>query len=101
MSRTRSNYGLNVVTRGPLANINSVLFCIQVFRVKDLLFLHQRLLSDNYENKVYVLLKHLDEKLAQLHLKNLGVKLTTLTDAQSEYLGISKEGPFKTDYYRY
>jgi len=56
---------------------------------------------DNYENKVYVLPKHLDEKVAQLHLKKLGVKLTTLTDAQSEYLGIPREGPFKPDYYRY
>ncbi|VAX32997.1 Adenosylhomocysteinase, partial [hydrothermal vent metagenome] len=56
---------------------------------------------DNYENKVYVLPKHLDEKVAQLHLGKLGVKLTTLTDAQSEYLGIPREGPFKPDYYRY
>jgi len=55
----------------------------------------------NYENKVYVLPKHLDEKVARLHLAKIGVVLEELTDAQSEYLGISKEGPFKSDLYRY
>ena len=55
----------------------------------------------NYENKVYVLPKHLDEKVARLHLEKIGVVLEELTDAQSEYLGISKEGPFKSDLYRY
>jgi adenosylhomocysteinase len=55
----------------------------------------------NYENKVYVLPKHLDEKVARLHLSKIGVVLEELTDAQSEYLGISKEGPFKSDLYRY
>jgi len=57
--------------------------------------------SDKYENKVYVLPKLLDEKVARLHLKKLGVKLSTLTDAQAEYLGIPKSGPYKPDYYRY
>ncbi|HEB76568.1 MAG TPA: adenosylhomocysteinase [Nitrospirae bacterium] len=56
---------------------------------------------DKYENKVYVLPKHLDEKVARLHLEKLGVKLTTLTDEQAAYLGVPKEGPFKPDYYRY
>ncbi len=56
---------------------------------------------DKYENKVYVLPKHLDEKVARLHLDKLGVKLTTLTDEQAAYLGVPKEGPFKPDYYRY
>jgi adenosylhomocysteinase len=55
----------------------------------------------NYENKVYVLPKHLDEKVARLHLAKIGVVLDELTTAQAEYLGISKEGPFKSDLYRY
>ena len=55
----------------------------------------------NYENKVYVLPKHLDEKVARLHLSKIGVVLDELTAAQSEYLGISKEGPFKPEHYRY
>ena len=57
--------------------------------------------SQNYENKVYVLPKHLDEKVAKLHLAKLGVKLTKLTDEQANYLGLPEEGPFKPDYYRY
>lgn len=57
--------------------------------------------SSNYENKVYVLPKHLDEKVARLHLSKIGVVLDELTSAQSEYLGIPKEGPFKADMYRY
>jgi adenosylhomocysteinase len=55
----------------------------------------------NYENKVYVLPKHLDEKVARLHLAKVGAELDELTDAQSEYLGISKVGPFKAEHYRY
>jgi adenosylhomocysteinase len=54
-----------------------------------------------YENKVYVLPKHLDEKVARLHLAKIGVELDELTDAQSEYLSIPKLGPFKADHYRY
>jgi adenosylhomocysteinase len=57
--------------------------------------------ADKYENKVYVLPKFLDEKVARLHLGKIGAHLDLLTDAQSEYLGIPKEGPFKTDMYRY
>ena len=57
--------------------------------------------SGSYENKVYVLPKHLDEKVASLHLERLGVKMTKLTDEQSEYLGIAKNGPYKPDQYRY
>jgi len=56
---------------------------------------------ENYDNQVYVLPKHLDEKVARLHLGRLGVSLTTLTDDQSEYLGISKNGPYKLEHYRY
>ena len=54
-----------------------------------------------YENKVYVLPKHLDEKVAQLHLAKLGAKLTKLTPAQADYIGIAGHGPFKPEYYRY
>jgi adenosylhomocysteinase len=55
----------------------------------------------NYENKVYVLPKHLDEKVARLHLAKIGVELDELTDAQASYLGIGKNGPFKAEHYRY
>ena len=55
----------------------------------------------NYENKVYTLPKHLDEKVAMLHLAKIGVELETLTKDQSEYLGIDAKGPFKPEYYRY
>ena len=54
-----------------------------------------------YENKVYVLPKHLDEKVAQLHLDKLGVKLTRLNAAQASYLGLDQAGPFKPEHYRY
>ena len=56
---------------------------------------------ENYKNEVYVLPKHLDEKVAMLHLKKLGVELETLTPEQAEYIGVTVEGPFKPDYYRY
>ena len=55
----------------------------------------------NYKNKVYVLPKHLDEKVAYIHLEKLGVKLTRLSDSQADYLSLNKEGPFKPDHYRY
>ena len=57
--------------------------------------------SGQYKNEVYVLPKHLDEKVATLHLDRLGVKLTTLTDEQAKYLNVAKNGPFKPEYYRY
>jgi len=57
--------------------------------------------GDKYENQVYVLPKHLDEKVARLHLKKIGVELEELTSAQSEYLGIPVAGPFKPELYRY
>ncbi|MBT5650809.1 MAG: adenosylhomocysteinase [Flavobacteriaceae bacterium] len=56
---------------------------------------------DKYENKVYMLPKHLDEKVAKLHLDKIGVELTELTDDQAKYIGVNKKGPFKPDYYRY
>jgi adenosylhomocysteinase len=55
----------------------------------------------DYANKVYVLPKHLDEKVARLHLDALGVKLTKLTKQQAEYIGVAEEGPYKPDTYRY
>jgi adenosylhomocysteinase len=55
----------------------------------------------NYQKKVYVLPKHLDERVARLHLDKLGVKLTKLSQHQSEYIGVPVEGPFKSDWYRY
>lgn len=57
--------------------------------------------GDQYENKVYVLPKHLDEMVARLHLDKLGVVLDTLTKDQASYIGVTPEGPFKPDYYRY
>jgi adenosylhomocysteinase len=57
--------------------------------------------SDKYENKVYVLPKHLDEKVARLHLKKIGVELDELSTVQSNYLNIPKEGPYKPEMYRY
>ena len=54
-----------------------------------------------YENKVYVLPKHLDEKVAALHLDKLGVNLTSLSAAQANYLNLPRSGPFKPEHYRY
>ncbi len=71
-------------------------FCNQVLAQMEL-WSH----SDQYSNKVYVLPKKLDEKVAALHLGQLGVQLTQLTEEQAQYLGISVEGPYKPDHYRY
>ncbi|XCF06804.1 adenosylhomocysteinase [Tamlana crocina] len=57
--------------------------------------------SDKYENKVYMLPKHLDEKVAKLHLEKIGVELTELKQDQAEYIGVKVEGPYKPEYYRY
>ncbi len=57
--------------------------------------------TDQYENKVYMLPKHLDEKVARLHLAKIGVELETLEDYQAEYIGVKPEGPYKPEYYRY
>jgi adenosylhomocysteinase len=61
--------------------------------------LHQS--AESYERKVYTLPKHLDEKVARLHLEKLGVRLTELTPKQAEYIGVPLDGPFKPDHYRY
>ncbi len=57
--------------------------------------------SANYENKVYTLPKHLDEKVARLHLKKIGIELEDLTPKQAKYIGVNQQGPFKADWYRY
>ncbi len=57
--------------------------------------------TDRYENKVYMLPKHLDEKVANLHLKKIGVELDVLSESQAKYIGVEVKGPFKPDYYRY
>jgi adenosylhomocysteinase len=61
--------------------------------------LHQN--GDQYEKKVYVLPKKLDEEVARLHLDQLGVKLTRLSSEQAEYIGVDVEGPYKPEHYRY
>jgi adenosylhomocysteinase len=57
--------------------------------------------TSKYDNKVYTLPKHLDEKVARLHLEKLGVELESLTDEQANYIGVKKDGPYKPNYYRY
>ncbi|NUM81398.1 adenosylhomocysteinase, partial [bacterium] len=57
--------------------------------------------SNKYENKVYTLPKHLDEKVARLHLKKIGVELETMSKKQADYIGVKVEGPFKPEWYRY
>lgn len=57
--------------------------------------------GDNYETQVYVLPKHLDEKVARLHLKKIGANLTEMTQEQADYIGVPKQGPYKPDHYRY
>ena len=57
--------------------------------------------SEKYENKVYVLPKHLDERVARLHLGHVNAELDTLTDEQAEYIGVDKQGPYKSEEYRY
>lgn len=57
--------------------------------------------ADKYENAVYTLPKHLDEKVAKFHLEKIGVELETLSEEQAEYIGVSVEGPYKPEYYRY
>ena len=57
--------------------------------------------GDRYENDVYVLPKHLDEKVARLHLDRIGAHLTPLSEEQADYIGVEQEGPFKPEHYRY
>ena len=97
---------LIVLSKGRLVNLGnatghpsfvmSASFTNQVLAQIELWLRH-----DDYERKVYVLPKHLDEKVAALHLEKVGAKLTKLSDAQAEYLGLPQQGPFKPDSYRY
>jgi len=57
--------------------------------------------SEKYENKVYMLPKHLDEKVAKLHLEHLGVEIEELSEEQAKYIGVKVKGPYKPSYYRY
>lgn len=57
--------------------------------------------GDEYENEVYILPKHLDEKVARLHLDRIGVKLTQMDSEQAAYIGVKPEGPYKPEHYRY
>ncbi|KRS16890.1 adenosylhomocysteinase, partial [Roseovarius indicus] len=57
--------------------------------------------GDQYDNNVYILPKHLDEKVARLHLERIGVKLTQLRDDQADYIGVPQDGPYKPEHYRY
>ena len=57
--------------------------------------------SENYDNDVYMLPKHLDEKVAQLHLAKIGVELEVLSQEQADYIGVKVEGPYKPEHYRY
>ena len=57
--------------------------------------------GDDYKNDVYILPKHLDEKVARLHLDRIGVKLSKLDKEQADYIGVSADGPFKPEHYRY
>jgi adenosylhomocysteinase len=66
-----------------------------------LVFSRVRVSNSGRTSKVYVLPKHLDEKVARLHLDKLGCQLTTLTDEQAKYIGVSTEGPYKPSTYRY
>ena len=84
------SYDGKMVTYRSIDEINQVIAQIELWKHHD-----------KYENKVYVLPKHLDEKVARLHLAKLGVKLDVLSPVQSEYLGIPVEGPYKGEHYRY
>ena len=97
---------LIVLAKGRLVNLGcatghpsfvmSASFTNQVLAQIELWTNHRK-----YENKVYVLPKHLDEKVAALHLDKLGAKLTKLSPAQAGYLAVERAGPFKPDHYRY
>lgn len=97
---------LIILAKGRLVNLGcatghpsfvmSTSFTNQVLAQIELWTNHQ-----NYENKVYVLPKQLDEKVARLHLAKIGVHLTSLSQKQADYLGISQQGPYKADHYRY
>jgi adenosylhomocysteinase len=104
--RFPDGHSVMVLAEGRLLNLGcatghpsfvmSASFTNQVLAQLDL---HQN--ADSYEKKVYMLPKHLDEEVARLHLSHLGIRLTTLTAEQAEYIGVPAEGPYKPDHYRY
>jgi len=101
-------HGVLVLAEGRLLNLGcatghpsfvmSNSFCNQVLAQVDL---WKKRDTGEYENKVYVLPKALDEKVAALHLKALGAELTTLSNDQADYIGVPVKGPYKKDTYRY
>jgi adenosylhomocysteinase len=99
-------HGVLVLAEGRLLNLGCatghpsfVMSASFTNQVMAQLELHQN--AGKYGKQVYVLPKHLDEEVARLHLAQLGVKLTTLTPEQAEYIGVPAEGPYKPDHYRY
>jgi adenosylhomocysteinase len=101
-------HGVIVLAEGRLLNLGCatghpsfVMSCSFTNQVVAQLELWKEKDSKKYENKVYVLPKHLDEKVARLHLDKLGAKLTILTDEQAKYIGVDKMGPYKPATYRY
>jgi adenosylhomocysteinase len=103
-----SGRGIIVLAEGRLLNLGCatghpsfVMSCSFTNQVVAQLELWNEKKTGKYENKVYVLPKHLDEKVARLHLDKLGAKLTTLTEEQAVYIGVNVEGPYKPSTYRY
>jgi len=101
-------HGVIVLAEGRLLNLGCatghpsfVMSCSFTNQVMAQLELWAERNSKKYERKVYVLPKHLDEKVARLHLEKLGCKLTDLTDEQAKYIGVDKKGPYKPATYRY
>lgn len=101
-------HGVIVLAEGRLLNLGCatghpsfVMSCSFTNQVVAQLELWKERNTKKYENKVYVLPKHLDEKVARLHLDKLGAKLTELTDEQAKYIGVDKKGPYKPAAYRY
>ncbi len=99
-------HGVIVLSEGRLLNLGNatghpsfVMSCSFTNQVMAQIELFTK--AGEYRNEVYVLPKHLDEKVARLHLDALGVRLTTLTPEQAAYLGVPVEGPYKPDTYRY
>ena len=99
-------HAIIVLAEGRLVNLGCatghpsfVMSCSFTNQVVAQLELHSN--AQNLEKKVYTLPKHLDEKVARLHLDKLGVKLTTLSKEQADYIGVPVEGPYKPERYRY
>jgi len=104
----KTNHGVIVLAEGRLLNLGCatghpsfVMSCSFTNQVVAQLELWNERRSGKYERKVYVLPKHLDEKVARLHLDKLGAKLTLLSDDQAKYIGVKVDGPYKPATYRY